>query len=176
MCPLAFKARRGRPSRRNRGFHPTSHPLTPILSEPLSSLSSPQTHGGGLLQRTSPNDGSSSPDVPAQHASAPAGSSHETRGAVSSDASEPSVTVRQQILGSPPATGSSLAQTHLQPQNDPSAKRNTSLGEPVLADDLYWFCHICNYGRQTISTTPACTNVLATGICGHGKCDLCRTE
>ena len=59
-------------------------------------------------------------------------------------------------------------------QENRRSKTNSTATKPVLGPD-WWYCHMCRNGPQSIHT-PSCTNVTASGICGHQRCYYCTTE
>ncbi len=78
------------------------------------------------------------------------------------------------------AVGSLLASDDL-PGKGTLATQDNSPAENIVVRvttrPVTWFCHKCHNGPQSIALHLRCIGTTASGsICGHEKCQYCRTE
>lgn len=173
MCPPTLKSRRGRNAIRAPTLTSDDHPLAPIHSVPSSTLPPPpDPQENPLPQETSryvPFPAAES----AQHGPLHVISIEEASGFPNSQLSEPSTIVQRPATGTQLALGDPPTQGGLPARDD--APADHVIVAPIVRPES-WFCHVCNNGPQSIVLCLRCVGLTASGVCGHEKCHLCRTE
>lgn len=170
---LRFQSYLGQHANRAPTLTSADHPLALVDSEPPSSLPpSPNLQEIGLH------------GVTCHHLPLPAGQSAQNGSLLIASIEEASDFANRQ-LPEPSAIIQRLAVGSLLASDDLPGKGNLAIQDNSPAENIVarvttrpgtWFCHKCHNGPQSIALCLQCVGMTDSGICGHEKCQYCRTE